>query len=103
MTTRALDRIAQALEQIALELGDGHGPAALAPLPPVQPIRPAHAVEPVQALEPVQAVRPVLFDGCPVHHRPWKLVPAGISKRTGQAYEAFRACAVTGCAQRPPT
>ena len=38
---------------------------------------------------------------CPVHHVPWRTVPAGVSKRTGQAYEAFQACSERGCTQRP--
>ncbi len=39
--------------------------------------------------------------GCPVHHVPWKTVPAGTSKKTGRAYEAFRACPEMGCDKRP--
>jgi hypothetical protein len=39
--------------------------------------------------------------GCPVHHVPWKTVPAGVSKKTGKAYEAFQACPEMGCNQKP--
>lgn len=38
---------------------------------------------------------------CPIHHEPWKVVPAGISKKTGRPYDAFQACPVRGCDQRP--
>ena len=40
-------------------------------------------------------------DICPVHRVPWKVVPAGVSKKTGKPYEAFRACPERGCDQRP--
>jgi hypothetical protein len=40
--------------------------------------------------------------GCPVHRVPWRQVPAGISKRTGRAYQAFLACGIPGCDERPP-
>jgi hypothetical protein len=38
---------------------------------------------------------------CPVHHVPWRTVPAGVSKRTGKAYDAFQACPERDCDQRP--
>jgi len=38
---------------------------------------------------------------CPTHHEPWKLVPEGVSKKTGRPYSAFYACPVRGCDQRP--
>ncbi len=38
---------------------------------------------------------------CPIHHEPWKLVPAGVSKKTGKPYESFQACPERGCDQRP--
>lgn len=38
---------------------------------------------------------------CPVHRVPWKVVPAGISKKTGKEYSAFKACPERGCDQRP--
>ena len=40
--------------------------------------------------------------GCPVHRVPWRSVPAGISKRSGRAYQAFLACPEPGCDERPP-
>lgn len=41
------------------------------------------------------------YSVCPVHRVPWKLVPAGISKKSGKPYGAFSACPERGCDQRP--
>lgn len=85
---RVLTRIAVALEQIALNQLDRPQPvqnapqAALAALPPVRPAAP-------------------VGDGCPIHNVPWKVVPAGVSKKSGKPYESFRACSIAGCDQRP--
>jgi hypothetical protein len=38
---------------------------------------------------------------CPMHGEPWKVVPAGISKKSGKPYAEFRACPEPGCDQRP--
>lgn len=38
---------------------------------------------------------------CPVHHTV-KVVPAGVSKRTGKSYPAFEVCGSVGCDQKPP-
>ena len=85
----ALNRLAAAIEsaiRTQAQVAPQPVPATvLAPLPPVQ--------------APVQSTAP--FDGCPIHHQPWKVVPAGISKKTGKSYDAFRACSVSGCDQRP--
>lgn len=89
-STAVLTRIAVAVEQIALALLDRPQVVAvpqLAPLPPVVP----------QA--PVGVIPGSL---CPIHNLPWKVVPAGISSKTGQPYDSFRACSVRGCDQRPP-
>lgn len=61
---------------------------------------------------PGDPVQPTAFRGaamggpnpdlCPVHHMPWKTVPAGVSKSSGKSYSAFRACPERGCDQRPP-
>lgn len=42
-----------------------------------------------------------MSDVCAVHGQPWKLVPAGISSKTGRAYPAFQVCPVKGCGMRP--
>ena len=48
------------------------------------------------------ATAPPHPDGlCPIHDAPWKLVPAGFSQRTNKSYNAFYACSVRGCDQRP--
>ncbi len=38
---------------------------------------------------------------CPVHHVPWKTVPAGISKKNGKPYDSFQTCPEMGCNERP--
>lgn len=84
-TVKALNRIATALEQLVLER--------------IQPVQNAPRA-PLAALPPVQ--QPQSVGGCPIHNAPWKTVPAGISKKNGKAYDAFQACSVAGCDQRPP-
>lgn len=85
-TERALNRIATALEQLVLESQHKiNVTPALASLPPVR-------------TEPILAPASV----CPIHKAPWKIVPAGMSKRTGRSYDAFAACPEKGCDQRPP-
>lgn len=37
---------------------------------------------------------------CPLHGVPWRVVAAGVSKRSGQPYSEFRACPEPGCQQR---
>lgn len=88
----AVNRLAQAVEQNTLAILDKpvqNGPqrpnATLTALPPVQ-----------------QVVAAQTADVCPIHGTPWKVVPAGVSKKSGKAYDAFRACSTQGCDQRPP-
>ena len=38
---------------------------------------------------------------CPQHHSS-KVVPAGVSKKSGKPYQAFVVCGEQGCEQRPP-
>ena len=38
---------------------------------------------------------------CPVHNIPFKMVPAGVSSKTGRPYEAFWSCPEKGCRMRP--
>lgn len=84
---RALNRIAVALEQLVLTIMDRPTQAAPQPLSPLPAVRTA----------------PIVNTGvCPIHQVPWKIVPAGVSKKTGQPYDAFQACSVKGCDQRPP-
>lgn len=38
---------------------------------------------------------------CPIHRSPWRVVPAGVSKKTGQPYAAFAVCRERDCEQKP--
>jgi hypothetical protein len=89
MNDEIAGRIATALEQIALELGEK---ATVAP-------EPYRAVGPSQQPAPVFA--PIGGWVCP-DHGTVRVVPAGVSKRTGQPYQAFMVCDQQGCEQRPP-
>ena|SRR3990167_5766662 len=40
-------------------------------------------------------------DKCPTHDQPWRVIPAGVSKKTGRAYPAFKVCPVDKCKERP--
>jgi hypothetical protein len=69
----------------------------LVPLPPEPtPVGPFRTIARQQ--EQVRSAGTVV---CPVHNEPWRLVPAGVSKSTGRSYDAFRACPVKGCRERP--
>jgi hypothetical protein len=94
--TKAIHRLATAVEHQTLAILDQRIPAAVTiTTPPAAPV--------LASLPPVQGnvVAPVAIDGCPIHRQPWKVVPAGISKSSGKPYDAFRACPVRGCDQRP--
>jgi hypothetical protein len=70
------------------------------PLPPPTWVGPAQA-EP--EFRTIAAARNGSAGGsCPIHGLAWKTVPAGISRRTNRAYEAFMACPEQGCDQKPP-
>lgn len=38
---------------------------------------------------------------CKIHQQPFKYVPAGVSKKTNQPYQAFYSCPVLGCKEKP--
>lgn len=38
---------------------------------------------------------------CPEHGTAWRLVPAGISQKTGKRYNSFWACSTKGCNIKP--
>ena len=50
---------------------------------------------------PAEPFAPFPRWSCPVHHSS-KVVPAGVSKKTGKPYQAFVVCEEQGCEQRPP-
>lgn len=61
-----------------------------APQIPVQPQIPAQQFAPVAPVAPVAQAAPAAGVNCT--HGPMKLMPAGISKKTGKPYNAFYAC-----------
>lgn len=90
---KAIDRLATAFEQLVLTKLDS------APSDPF-----GATIAPVEIGDlPQKEIRPTTYGQCPVHHQPWKFVPAGISKKNGKAYSAFYACPEMGCDQRPPS
>lgn len=86
--TKAINRLATAIEQATLAKLDAPSVVAVTPLTKLPPVATQSPVAPTA--------------GCPVHSKPWKFVPAGTSPRTGKPYEAFWACPERGCDQRPP-
>ena len=82
------ERIAIALEQIALEMAERNEQRATG------------APEPVSA-PPLMDPFPAFTWECPIHHQV-KTVPAGVSARTGKPYTAFLACPAMGCDEKPP-
>jgi hypothetical protein len=105
-TIHALERIATALEQMALERTERlHAMVTPTEEPPL-PTPPNLPMTPImQPLPPVQPAAPYQFTGpsasCPVHRQPWRTVPAGVSKKTGKSYSAFLVCPESGCEERP--
>src|SRR3990167_21643 len=43
-----------------------------------------------------------MLASCPTHEKPMKLIPAGISKKTGNPYKAFYACTSFNCKETAP-
>jgi len=75
---------------------------------PTEPLPPPIGWDEPDDLEPV--FRPVAvgrngdaFGSCPVHGLGWKMVPAGVSRKTGRPYDSFSVCPAPGCDRRPPT
>lgn len=93
--TTLLERIATALEQIALEMAS--------PTPATAPAAPVPQLFPQpQATQPTPVPSfPAIGWLCPIHGGS-KVVPAGVSGKTGKPYTAFLACAERGCDQKPP-
>lgn len=109
-----LDRIATALEQMALEVVDARTPEAVPPhlvattAPPPLPIPafvPTISEPPQPAATQTAPQQPGPFAPigwvCPIH-RSVRTVPAGVSQRTGKPYRAFLTCGERGCDERPP-
>ena len=103
MNDQLAERIAVALEQIALELvvlnslykHIANEPTPQSSFTPQGPIAAPIRVTPEGTFAPLDTWV------CPVHGGR-KVVPAGVSARTGQPYNAFVACAERGCNEKPP-
>ena len=92
MNDQLAERLCNALEQLALELATANERGTVPPQ-----LTAAPALLPIPEPDPFPAFQWL----CPVHGVS-KVVPAGISKRTGQAYQAFIACSSPGCNEKPP-
>ena len=90
-------RIAVALEQLALDLADVTRrmsyEAVRAEVQPT-PVREVPQTAQAPSFPPIGWT-------CPVHGGN-RIVPAGISGKTGRPYAAFMVCAATSCEERPP-
>ena len=106
MTT--LERIAAALERLA----DAEEQAVLAKIPALPPFPPAGPVGPeppapvsqefIRSRDlPPEPFLPFKAWQCPEHGGS-KVVPAGVSKKTGRPYQAFVVCDEQGCDRKPP-
>ena len=111
-----LERIAVALEQLVAyvkpsELAKFHQEAQERPVEPRQasggpidpePPFPGPSPEFRQSRDlPAEPFAPFPRWSCPIHHGS-KVVPAGVSKKTGKPYQAFVACSEPGCNEKPP-
>jgi hypothetical protein len=91
---KALERIATALEQLVLELAESNAAREQAQAP-------YRAVAPVSVAPVVpQGPFPPIGWTCPVHGTQ-RVVPAGVSKKTGRPYSAFLVCGESNCEQKP--
>lgn len=88
MNDQLAERIAIALEQIALEMIDAKAPA---------PAPVYHAPAPTPG--PFAPIGTAWL--CPQHGTS-RIVPAGVSKKTGRPYSAFLVCGEQGCDMKPP-
>jgi hypothetical protein len=99
---RGLGAVVIRLERIALAAEKAADRAAMGtpvPMPDQRPVTPVA----VNSWD-LPAQRATIGNGqvCPTHNVPWKLVPAGVSKTSGKAYNAFWSCQVRDCKLRPP-
>jgi hypothetical protein len=78
---------------------NGAVPVGSGPVPLPQPATTQPAARPV--LVRANGAQAGRNGSCPRHHAPWRLVPAGVSKRSGRPYGEFWACPEPGCDERP--
>jgi hypothetical protein len=91
--TKLLERLVQAVEQISLDM-DVEKPEPLAALP--------SSHNPTQTIIPLKTFAEDVANWlCPIHHD-FKVVPAGVSRKTGLPYTSFIACSSPGCNEKPP-
>ena len=106
-TVDALERIATALETLVLNQMPASPSETNAGRSDIQPwdLPPSPAgvavAQPYQAPVATTTIHTPAPWQCPVHHTV-KVVPAGISKRTGASYDAFLSCTERDCQQKPP-
>lgn len=78
-----------------------HATGANGPIDPEPPFPgPSEAFRQSRDL-PAEPFAPFPRWQCPIHHGS-KVVPAGVSKKTGKPYQAFVVCSEPGCDQKPP-
>ena len=41
------------------------------------------------------------MDKCPIHGTEWRVIPAGVSKKTGKPYGEFKVCEDRDCKEKP--
>jgi hypothetical protein len=95
------------------EVTQAHRPGAAPSARPAAPSAGGGSPQPPPAPQPgepevtwddLPGVAQAIFtdeDVCPQHSQPWKLVPAGVSKTSGNPYDAFWACPERGCKVKP--
>ena len=113
---RAINGLAAVIEQLVIvgnaALAAGQQQAASVPAqnaPQAVAAAPVAQVPPPANLGPQQGVswggsQPQPLNTawlCPTHGQA-KVVPAGVSKKTQRPYDAFVACPVSGCNEKPP-
>ena len=96
---RAIDRLAQAIEQGTLEMMDRGVETTMLRVADDPPL-PEPPIEEFPAFQAQPAAK-APSGTCPTHHEPWKYVPPGVSKSSGKPYEGFWACPERGCRERP--
>ena len=103
MNLATLERIAVALEQIALELGTRNpSPSRALPMEgEVERFYPPVTYTAATSYEPPNVTFPAIGWRCPEHGGS-RIVPAGVSGKTGKPYAAFVVCAEQRCEQKPP-
>lgn len=111
MNDQLAERLCIALEAVALELAEANAKGTVPE--PIKAFTPPRSFAPnvdpngvalgapAGPFPPIGGGLPPAPWVCPVHGTN-KVVPAGVSQRTGKPYEAFMACGERGCNEKPP-